>query len=214
MESQIIQLLDYFGTAVFAVTGAVKGVQSKLDIFGVTVLACCVGVGGGMVRDCIIGDLPVAVLRNEMYLIISVITGIVIFFTSRYWYHMKHIIQVGDAIGLGVFTFLGAAKGYAFELGGAGVLLCGVFTAIGGGVIRDVFVGTVPAVLKSDLYATAALIGSAVYFTLKKQTELPYVLLFLIVFVLVTGMRLLALHYHLQLPGSKRVSVFSAKKRK
>ena len=137
MESLLIFILDLFGTAVFAVTGAVKGVRHKLDIFGVTVLACCVGVGGGMVRDCIIGTTPVAALRNEQYILICIATGIAVFYTAKYWMRYRDIIQFGDAVGLGVFTALGAQKGFACDLSFTGIVLCGVFTAIGGGIIRD-----------------------------------------------------------------------------
>ncbi|MDD3886819.1 MAG: trimeric intracellular cation channel family protein, partial [Victivallaceae bacterium] len=158
MESTVILCLDLFGTAVFAVTGAVKGVRKKLDIFGVTVLACCVGVGGGIVRDCIIGSLPVASFKDEKYFLICVAVGLIIFWTAKYWMHFRNIIQVGDAVGLGVFTALGAERGYACGLGVTGIILCGIFTSVGGGVIRDVLVGTVPAVLKSDFYATASLV--------------------------------------------------------
>lgn len=115
MESLLIFILDLFGTAVFAVTGAVKGVRHKLDIFGVTVLACCVGVGGGMVRDCIIGAAPVAALRNEQYILICIATGIAVFYTAKYWMRYRDIIQFGDAVGLGVFTALGAQKGFCLR---------------------------------------------------------------------------------------------------
>ena len=201
MESLLIFILDLFGTAVFAVTGAVKGVRHKLDIFGVTVLACCVGVGGGMVRDCIIGAAPVAALRNEQYILICIATGIAVFYTAKYWMRYRDIIQFGDAVGLGVFTALGAQKGFACELSLTGIVLCGVFTAIGGGIIRDVLVGTVPAVLKSDFYATASLIGG-ILFCLLLPLKLPFFPMFLIIAGTVTGIRLLAIHFRIQLPAA------------
>ena len=201
MESLLIFILDLFGTAVFAVTGAVKGVRHKLDIFGVTVLACCVGVGGGMVRDCIIGTAPVAALRNEQYILICIAAGIAVFYTAKYWMRFRNIIQFGDAIGLGVFTALGAQKGLACGLSFTGIILCGVFTAIGGGMIRDVLVGTVPAVLKSDFYATASLIGG-ILFCLLLPLKLPFFPMFLIVAGIVTGIRLLAIHFRIQLPAA------------
>ncbi len=201
MESLLIFILDLFGTAVFAVTGAVKGVRHKLDIFGVTVLACCVGVGGGMVRDCIIGAAPVAALRNEQYILICIATGIAVFYTAKYWMRFRNIIQFGDAVGLGVFTALGAQKGFACELSFTGIVLCGVFTAIGGGIIRDVLVGTVPAVLKSDFYATASLIGG-ILFCLLLPLKLPFFPMFLIIAGTVTGIRLLAIHFRIQLPAA------------
>lgn len=201
MESLLIFILDLFGTAVFAVTGAVKGVRHKLDIFGVTVLACCVGVGGGMVRDCIIGAAPVAALRNEQYILICIATGIAVFYTAKYWMRFRNIIQFGDAVGLGVFTALGAQKGFACDLSFTGIVLCGVFTAIGGGIIRDVLVGTVPAVLKSDFYATASLIGG-ILFCLLLPLKLPFFPMFLIIAGTVTGIRLLAIHFRIQLPAA------------
>lgn len=201
MESLLIFILDLFGTAVFAVTGAVKGVRHKLDIFGVTVLACCVGVGGGMVRDCIIGAAPVAALRNEQYILICIATGIAVFYTAKYWMRYRDIIQFGDAVGLGVFTALGAQKGFVCDLSFTGIVLCGVFTAIGGGIIRDVLVGTVPAVLKSDFYATASLIGG-ILFCLLLPLKLPFFPMFLIIAGTVTGIRLLAIHFRIQLPAA------------
>ena len=201
MESLLIFILDLFGPAVFAVTGAVKGVRHKLDIFGVTVLACCVGVGGGMVRDCIIGAAPVAALRNEQYILICIATGIAVFYTAKYWMRYRDIIQFGDAVGLGVFTALGAQKGFACDLSFTGIVLCGVFTAIGGDIIRDVLVGTVPAVLKSDFYATASLIGG-ILFCLLLPLKLPFFPMFLIIAGTVTGIRLLAIHFRIQLPAA------------
>ena len=84
MESEIILLLDLFGTGVFAATGAIKGVRRHLDIFGVTVLACCVGVGGGITRDSILGATPAAALQNWTYLAVCIFIALLIFFTVRF----------------------------------------------------------------------------------------------------------------------------------
>ncbi len=203
MEAVVILSLDLFGTLVFAVTGAVKGVRCGLDVFGVTVLACCVGVGGGIIRDCIIGAVPVAALRNEQYILICIAAGLLIFFTAKYWMRFRNIIQIGDAIGLGVFTALGAQKGLQFHLGFTGIILCGIFTAIGGGMIRDILTGTVPVVLKSDFYATASLIGGVV-FCLLLPLKFPFFLTFLIVSGLVMTIRLLAIRFKVTLPTADR----------
>jgi len=200
MESNlVILLLDLFGTAVFAATGAVKGFRRRLDVFGVTVLACCVGVGGGMIRDAILGATPVAALQNGTYLAVCVAIGLIIFRTAKYWMHLRNLIQFGDAVGLGVFTAIGAAKAIQYNVGYVGVVLCGVFTAIGGGMIRDILTGEIPTVLKSDFYATAALMGGSLYFALY-QLEMNWFLNFLITFAFVTLVRILAMHYHLKLP--------------
>ena len=203
MESWIIPILDLFGTAVFAVTGAVQGVRSRLDVFGVTVLACCVGVGGGMLRDCIIGSVPVAALTHEYYILTCIAVGLIAFRTAPLWFRRRYIIRHCDAVGLGVFTALGAEKGAAAGLGFTGIVLSGVFTAIGGGMLRDVLTGKVPVVLKSDFYATAALIGGAVNFILLRL-EVPFPIRFLCVAGLVTSIRMLAIRYHLKLPAVGR----------
>lgn len=204
MQNWIILLLDLFGTAVFAVTGAVQAVRHHLDIFGVTVLACCVGVGGGMIRDCIIGTLPVAALQNQQYILICIVTGLVTYATARYWIRRRNIIKICDAVGLGVFAALGAEKGAAHQLGFTGIILCGVFTAIGGGMIRDMLTVRIPVVLKSDFYATAALIGGIIYCALM-PLGVPFFVRFAIVAVSVTSIRLLAVYFRIQLPSAGRL---------
>lgn len=204
MEETIIHLLDLAGTLVFAVTGAVKGVRRHLDIFGVTVLACCVGVGGGIIRDLIIGSHPVSALKNEQYILICLATGILTFATARYWMQIRNLIQIADAVGLGVFTFLGAQKAFETGLGCTGIILSGVMTAIGGGIIRDVLTGTIPVVLKSDFYATASMIGAGLFCLLSPRTP-QLTILFPAVCGTVILLRLLALHYKIHLPAAGRI---------
>ncbi|MDD4816574.1 MAG: trimeric intracellular cation channel family protein [Victivallaceae bacterium] len=196
---QLITIFDLFGTAVFAVTGAVRGVKAKFDLLGVVVLSCAVGVGGGMMRDAIIGATPAAALTSESYLILCIAAGVTVFFMSGKIMDSRHIITVCDAVGLGVFTVLGAAKGVNYDLAPVGVVLTGTLTAVGGGMLRDVLVGTVPEVLRRDFYATASLIGGVVYLFLI-DTGLPHYANFLIVSFLVTAIRLTAFHYKIQLP--------------
>lgn len=199
MEKEIILALDLFGTAVFAATGAVKGVRRRLDIFGVTVLACCVGVGGGITRDAILGAVPVAALQHWTYLGVCIAVALVTFFTVRFWMKLRNIIQICDAIGLGVFTAIGAAKGITFDVSIIGVLLCGVITAIGGGVIRDVLVREIPVVLRSDFYATASLMGGGLYFGLHRA-GVSWFLNFALTSFFVFSVRFLAMYLKLQLP--------------
>ena len=205
MESAVMLVLDLVGTAIFALTGAVVGVRRKFDIFGVTVLGCCVGVGGGMIRDAIIGATPVAALGNEWYLIICVAVALTTYASAKYWFHWRSIIQIADALGLGVFTAIGAIKGDAYDLGVVGIMLCGVLTAIGGGMIRDVLSGTIPVVLRSDFYATASLLGGGLY-CIVAHLGCPVFLSFVIVAGFVTGLRLLAIRMHIQLPTAGYLS--------
>lgn len=205
MEHEIILWLDLFGTAIFAATGAIKGVRRRLDIFGVTVLACCVGVGGGISRDAILGAVPVAALQHWTYLGVSIVVALLIFFTVRFWMKLRNIIQICDAVGLGVFTAIGAAKGMNYEVSVIGVLLCGVITAIGGGIIRDVLVREIPVVLRSDFYATASLLGGFLYYLLR-VSGVGIFWTFTITSLFVFAIRFMAIHYKLRLPEAHRTN--------
>lgn len=200
--SIVIYTFDLFGTMVFAVTGAVMAVERRLDMLGVLVLACAVGAGGGMVRDCLIGATPVAALVNERYLLICIISGLAVFFCYKKISQTQNIIRYADAVGLGVFTAIGAAKAMEYDLNFTGVVLSGVLTAIGGGVIRDIMVGSIPTVLKSDFYATAALGGGILYYFLARA-GVPFFALFVIISLAVTGLRILAIRYNLRLPRAR-----------
>ncbi len=202
LTEQIMFSLDIVGTVIFAVTGAVRGVRLRLDLLGVVVFGCTVGVGGGMLRDVIIGATPVAALRDERYLIACIITGLVVFFISPVVVNFKRIIVFCDAVGLGVFTALGAAKGDAYHLSMIGIILSGVLSAVGGGMIRDVLAREIPAVLTSDFYATASLIGGVLYFYLD-QYGVPFFHSFLLVVCVTTGIRMLAVHFKLRLPAAR-----------
>jgi len=216
MQTYLIYLLDIVGTVIFAITGGVRGVRLKLDFLGVIVFACTVGVGGGMIRDCLIGAVPVAAFRSEVYLLSCIITGMIVFFSAPLIRKAGNIILVCDAFGLGVFTAIGAAKGASMGLSFIGIILSGVITAVGGGMIRDVMSGRIPAVLTSDFYATASLLGAVLYCLLAKFCPLHFFWMFLIIMIFVTGIRLLAIHFHLRLPvsGGKTSSYLRKKLRK
>lgn len=200
MEQNIIYFFDLLGTVVFAITGAVRGVRLKLDFLGVIVFACTVGVGGGMMRDTIIGATPVAALQDKNYLIACIITGIVVFFTAPRFRAEWNIIRYCDALGLGVFTAIGAAKGAEYGLNSIGIILTGVFTAVGGGVIRDVLARRIPDVLTTDFYATASLLGGILFCVMKSIFEFSFFTTFLIVMVFVTLIRVTAMVFHVKLP--------------
>ncbi len=199
---QIMYILDLAGTVIFAVTGAVLGVNLRLDLLGVVVFACTVGVGGGMMRDTIIGAVPVAALQNETYLFACIVTGLLVFFYARFFQAEQRLIMFLDAAGLGVFTAIGAAKGAAYGLDFIGIVLTSVFTAVGGGVIRDVMARRIPVVLTSDFYATASLIGGCLFYGLWKM-DLPAVWQFVPVMLAVTGLRIAAILLKVRLPVAK-----------
>lgn len=207
-QTNVIYLFDVIGTVIFAITGGIRGVRLKLDLLGVIVFACTVGVGGGMVRDMLIGNVPVTAFRHGIYLAVCILTGLTVFFLAPLIRRGQDLIQICDAFGLGVFTAIGAAKGVEIGLSVPGILLSGVFTAVGGGVIRDVLSCRIPVVLTSDFYATAAILGAGLYLALARTGAIPFFWMFLLVMVFVTGIRLLAMHYKVHLPVSGGKTAF------
>lgn len=199
LELTIMYIFDLFGTFIFAITGAVKGVRCKLDILGVVVFACTVGCGGGMFRDMLIGATPVAALTDSAYILTCVGTGLAVFFLAPKFVGKWRVILFADSLGLGVFTALGVAKGAMYGIGPVGQVLCGVFSAVGGGVVRDIMSRSVPTVLTSDFYATASLIGGILYLILE-MTDLGIFPKFLIASSTVFVIRLIAIKYRFHLP--------------
>lgn len=189
---------------VFAITGAVKGVRNRLDFLGVIVFAITVGCGGGMLRDALIGATPVAAFTNGSYVLVSAITGIIIFFIAPYVVGKWKIILYADALGLGVFTAIGVQKAFLLGLGPVGIVLSGVLGAVGGGVLRDVFSKEVPMVFTSDFYATASIIGAALFLILDK-TKLSANIISVIIILVVIALRVWAIKCNVKLPVAKMV---------
>jgi len=158
-----ISILDYLGTIAFAVTGASKAIAHKADIFGILVLATVVGVAGGITRDIIFGRFPTA-FSDPTYVSLTVITGIVMFFLYSYFKKRMNVWLVFDAIGLGVFSIIGASIAYQIVgLDFLSMLFAGVITAIGGGILRDIFVRDIPIVFVKEVYAVASIIGIVIF---------------------------------------------------
>ena len=195
-----IYILDLFGTMAFAVTGAFKAIEHKADIVGIIILATITGVAGGTIRDVVFGKtLPNSII-DPAYVIITVISGIVLFLLySKMRKHWNLFLKF-DAIGLGVFTVIGAT--FAYNLFGMNfliIVLSGMLTAIGGGILRDVFVNQTPIVFVKELYASASFIGAVTfYFTLLITNEVYAATILGI--ILTTGLRLVAMKYNWNLP--------------
>lgn len=157
-----VQFLDLAGTFVFAVSGAVAAVNHRLDVFGILVLSFVAGNFGGIGRDLLIGAVPPAALVDGRYLLVSVLAAVVTFF----WYagvdRLRAPVLWFDAAGLSLFAAAGAQKAIDFGLDPVAAALLGMLTGIGGGMTRDVLLAEIPQVLRSDLYAVAALAAASV----------------------------------------------------
>jgi uncharacterized membrane protein YeiH len=162
MAGTLLLTLDLLGTAVFAISGAAAGVRSRLDVFGVCVLAFIASNAGGVLRDLLIGAVPPAAIRDWRYVAASLVAGVATFV----WYpgitERSRAILVFDAAGLGLFAVSGTQKALAYGINPLNAALLGMLTGIGGGVMRDLILREIPVVLRADLYAVAALAGAAV----------------------------------------------------
>jgi uncharacterized membrane protein YeiH len=197
-----IYVLDLFGTVAFAITGAFKAIEKKLDIVGILVLATITGVAGGTIRDIVLGRVPNSIV-DPNYVIVTIASGLVIFFLySRLKKHWNLFLKF-DAIGLGVFTIIGATFAYTiFGLNFLAILLAGILTATGGGILRDIFVNQVPIVFIKEFYLSASFIGIVVFSIILYFTnELSYATITGI--VLTSLLRLTAMKYNWNLPKVK-----------
>src|SRR5512142_2795186 len=161
----LLVAFDLGGTFVFALSGATAGVKHRLDLFGVLVLAFAAGNSGGIARDVMIGAVPPAAISDWRYIAVSILAGLVTFYWYRIINRLSSPVLVFDAAGLALFAVAGAGKALAFHAGPMAATLLGMLTGIGGGIARDVFVREIPNVLRTELYAVAALIGAAVVVT-------------------------------------------------
>lgn len=162
MSGVLLQILDLVGTFVFAISGAMAGVRRHLDLFGVLVLSFAAASCGGMIRDLIIGATPPAALADWRYIGTSCAAGVLTFYRYRTIARFENPVQLFDAMGLALFCVAGALKSLDYGLVPIAAVLMGMLTGIGGGIARDVLVAEVPRVLRSELYAVAALAGATV----------------------------------------------------
>jgi uncharacterized membrane protein YeiH len=157
-----VVVLDGVGTLVFAVSGGLPGVRKRFDLFGILFLSFVVAVTGGVMRDLFIGAVPPAAITQIRYVVIAVCAGFITFFWSRDVEPLQRPILLLDAVGLGLFAVVGTEKAIAYHIHPVMAALLGMLSGIGGGMARDVLAGDTPFVLRSDLYALAALAAAAV----------------------------------------------------
>ena len=199
-------MFDMIGTIAFAVSGALVGVARKMDIFGMAVLALATAIGGGIVRDVLLGYFPPNSLRNVVYVTVVLVVTVIVFliYNSRYRKHAmgprsRASYLLADALGLASFTVTGASAGFKLypELP-IFIVLLGTITAVGGGIIRDMLAQRIPSVLKEDVYALPSIIGGIVYYlmvTSSWESAAVYG-----AFTVVLVIRLLAIKYNWSLP--------------
>ena len=205
LDGSLERVLDLCGVFVFALSGGSLAARKGFDVVGVVVLAIVTAVGGGMIRDALIGDLPPAALRDQLYLVVAVAASLVVLVAHAWVERLWRPVLVFDAAGLGLFCVVGAAKAMAFGLEPASGVLLGTITAVGGGVIRDVLARDVPAVFRPDtaLMAIPAAIGAGAT-VVAWETDAYGPVVAVAVVVAVVALRLLALRFDWRAPVPRR----------
>lgn len=194
--------LDYAGVAVFAATGALAASRKQLDIISFLFLAGVTGIGGGSIRDVVLGQTPVFWVDNPIYLLVCATVAIAVFFTAHLFESRYRVLLWFDALGLSAYAVMGAAKGFAATGSAAIGILMGVLTATFGGILRDVLAGEPSVLLRPEVYVAAALAGAA-SFTLASYLGAPLIVAALIGFVVTFAIRGGALWFGWSFPTYK-----------
>lgn len=198
----LLDTIDLGATFVFAISGATQGVRHRLDLFGVLVVAWASGVAGGLARDLLIGAIPPVAIADWRYLAVAVAAGLFGFLASDQIGRLKTPVQLFDAAGLSLFAVSGTQTALAHGLAPVMAAVLGMITCIGGGVVRDLLTLQVPTVLRSELYAVAALAGAGTV-AFAYWLDLPHWPAILIGGGLCLFLRLMALYRGWHLPLAK-----------
>lgn len=205
MSDILVSVLELVGTFMFAISGATVAVRHRMDIFGILVLAFATGNAGGITRDLLIGAVPPAAISNWIYLALCVLAGLIVFFRHSLIERLNHPVLWFDAAGLASFAVVGTQKALAYGLDPVMAALLGMLTGIGGGMLRDVLANEIPAVLRSDLYALAALACAAIV-SAGHVLHLPSAAPAIAGMVVCLALRFMAIEYGWHLPAVRRSS--------
>jgi len=201
------EITNYIGVVAFAISGMLKGLKHKLDIFGVIVLGVMTAVGGGIVRDILLNEVPGSLL-NERDGCIAVLAVVVsYYFLSNKLEGNKKIsrmVMVSDALGLAAFAIIGAEKGVNAHLGPVSTAVMATLTGVGGGVIRDLLVCEIPFILKDEVYAVLCVAGGLLYWFLASKKIMERENLAYFLFLILFTVRMVAIKYKLNLPRKSR----------
>lgn len=202
----LIYILEIIGTVAFAFWGAQRAISRELDLFGIYFSGLCTAIGGGLVRDCLLGNTPPMSFRYPSYAAWACATITVLLLFNKYLSSRElptsftWLLNVADALGLGIFTVVGVnnAINCGFVDYGFLSIFCGVCTAVGGGLLRDTFINMDPTLLSKEIYATAAIIGSVFYYY--AQFYIPGIPAVIISVTIITAIRLWAIVRGVDLP--------------
>ncbi|MEL0660496.1 trimeric intracellular cation channel family protein [Psychromonas arctica] len=200
MLDNFIYISDLIGMITCAISGVLVATRLRMDPFGISVLAGVTAVGGGTLRDMMMGATPVFWIEDNTYIYVILITALL----SVLWLHRiqrfpAYLLPIFDAFGLAIFTIIGAQKALMFGFSGPVAIVMGCITGVVGGMIRDILSGQIPFVLQKEIYATASILGGALY-VLCDYIELGPIFSMVVAMLGTLSLRLCAIYYHLSLP--------------
>ena len=199
MFSGFLQVIDILGTFAFAVSGAFSAMERKLDPFGILIISFATAIGGGTIRDLMVGNLPVNWLHNDRIIILIFFTAICSMLFGSYIRKLTTTLFVFDALGLGLFTITGLEIGLRYGFSSTICIALGTITACFGGVLRDVLLNKVPLIFRREIYALACITGGAVYYlcgTMGWNNDFTRIACILLIFII----RIIAVRFNLALP--------------
>ncbi len=199
MHEQFSFMIEVLGTIAFAMSGSFAAMQKRLDPFGVIIIAFITSVGGGTVRDLLL-DVPVFWMHDLRMCSIILITSIVSMIFKSLEKNFQVTLFIFDSFGLGLFTIIGVQKGLTAELHPLICIILGTITGCFGGIIRDILLNRIPLIFRKEIYATACIIGGAVFLLLVKYSNLSYTFVQVFTILLIVAIRSLAVKYHWQMP--------------
>ena len=205
MKDEIFTIIDILGTAAFSISGVYAALEKKLDILGIYIIAFITAIGGGTIRDVIIGDLPVNWILNNNYSVVIFISASIAMIFQKLIYDYQKILIFFDSVGLGFFTLVGIQKGIEFGFAPGLCIALGTITACFGGLIRDITLNHIPHIFHKEIYATACIFGGAFYLILLR-TSLPVLFPDIICIATIVILRLLAVRFKWRLPGLQHQS--------
>jgi uncharacterized membrane protein YeiH len=194
-----MEAIEILGTISFAISGSFAAMQRRLDPFGVLIIAFVTSIGGGTVRDLLLGDTPVAWMRDVNYCLLILLSAIATIFFKTHIKKFKVTLFLFDSMGLGLFTILGVQKGISFGLSPGICIALGTITGCFGGIIRDTLLNTIPLIFRKEVYATACILGGLLYFLLlyfNLKEDIAKVVVIAVIF----AFRIVVVRYKLALP--------------
>ena len=199
----MFDVLDILGTMAFAVSGALTAMNKRLDPFGVFIIAFVTAVGGGTLRDILIGRTPVGWMLNLNYVYVIILSYLLAVIFRKKLDRFRTSMFLFDTIGLGVFTLIGLEKGLETNLHPVICIALGTMTACFGGVIRDILCNEIPVIFRKEIYATICIVGGIFFFAMK-GLNMAKDILYLLTSALIIAIRLMAVIFHWSLPALER----------